>query len=93
MRYTIVSVFDRAAQAFAKPVFVPAVQVAVRSFGDEVRRGGPDNAVSLHPGDYELFELGLFDDENAEFVIPARPVRLCVGSDFVQPLGGSDVSK
>ena len=42
MLQVIVSVKDTAAQAFGRPVFVPAVPVAVRSFRDEVNRKDSD---------------------------------------------------
>lgn len=63
-----VAVRDSAVQAFNRPFFVPTVAVAVRSFSDEVKRQAPDNAMSVHPEDFELWEVGLFDDETGVFV-------------------------
>ena len=62
MIQTIVSVKDTAAQAFGRPVFVPAVPVAVRSFRDEVNRKDSTEDLARHPDDFELYELGSFDD-------------------------------
>lgn len=62
MLQVIVSVKDTAAQAFGRPVFVPAVPVAVRSFRDEVNRKDSDQDLAKYPDDFELYEIGTFDD-------------------------------
>jgi len=63
----IVSIKDLAAQAFGRPAFVPSVGVAVRSFSDEVNRDHPDNQMFSHPSDFELYEVGQFDDATGVF--------------------------
>lgn len=72
MKQVIVSVKDTAAQAFGRPVFVPAVPVAVRSFRDEVNRKDSSEDLAKHPEDFELYELGTFDD--ATGVVEVLPV-------------------
>ena len=62
MLQVIVSVKDTAAQAFGRPVFVPAVPVAVRSFRDEVKSKKSDQDLDKYPDDFELYEIGTFDD-------------------------------
>lgn len=62
MIQVIVSVKDTAAQAYGRPIFVPTVAVAVRSFRDEVNRPDPNNEMNRHPDDFEVYELGSFDD-------------------------------
>ena len=62
MKLVIVSVKDTAAQAFGRPIFVPAVPVALRSFRDEVNRKDSTDDLSRHPDYFELYELGSFDD-------------------------------
>ncbi len=62
MIQVIVSVKDSAAQAFGRPIFVPAVAVAIRSFRDEVNRKDSTEDMARHPDDFELYELGSFDD-------------------------------
>lgn len=52
---------------FARPFFVSTVAQAVRSFQDEARRKAPDNQLSQHPEDFELFELGTWDEDTAKF--------------------------
>jgi hypothetical protein len=60
-------VFDRAVQAFARPIFVPHQQVAVRSFTDEVNRKAEDNGMANHPEDFELHALAVYDEESGSF--------------------------
>ncbi len=62
MNQVIVSVKDTAAQAFGRPVFVPTVSVAVRSFRDEINRPDSKEDMAQHPEDFELYELGSFED-------------------------------
>jgi hypothetical protein len=62
MILTIVAIKDRAADAFMRPFFVPTANMAIRSFMDEVNRDAADNQMFVHPDDFDLYEIGLFDD-------------------------------
>lgn len=63
----VLAVWDSALQAYARPLFVPQVAVATRSFRDEVNRAAPDNQLHQHPDDFELHVLGLFNEETGVF--------------------------
>lgn len=84
MKQYVVSVFDSAMQAFARPIFVPALGVAIRSFADEVNRQAPDNQMHQHPDDFELFELGTFDEETGQFTNLENVRSLGRGKDVKQ---------
>jgi len=72
----ICAVRDAAIDAFGQPIFVRHVGEATRSFIDECNRAGaPFNA---HPEDYELFQIGIFDDSNGSIQTVA-PVSLLTG--------------
>ena len=62
MILTIVSIKDRAADAFMRPFFVPTANMAIRSFMDEVNRDAADNQMFAHSDDFDLYEIGIFDD-------------------------------
>lgn len=62
MVLVIVAVKDRAADAFMRPFFVPTPAMAVRSFMDEVQREAVDNQLFHHSDDFDLYEIGIFDD-------------------------------
>lgn len=82
MRWIVVSVRDSAVDAFNRPAFVPALGAATRSFQDEVNREHADNVMYHHPEDYELFELGVFDDSIGSFSMLDRPRSVARAVDF-----------
>lgn len=63
MKYAVCAVKDRAVNAYNRPIYVPTVGVAIRSFTDEVNR--QDSELRNHPEDYDLYEIGQWDDETA----------------------------
>lgn len=85
MIYTIVSVFDRAAQAFGRPVYTNSKGLAVRSFTDEVNRPDRENQMNTHPEDFDLFLLGTFDDSNGLYVLETPPTMLQRAQDVLVP--------
>lgn len=82
MNLIVCSVRDSAVNAFMQPFFVHAVGMAVRSFGDEVRKDG--TGLNAHPEDYALYELGVFDDSNGSVTMLPEPRQLARGVDYVE---------
>lgn len=78
----MVSVRDSAVDAFMRPFVVPARGAAVRSFRDEVKRGG-DSEMSKHPSDYELYLIGEFDEQTGALV-PVQHELLVRGKDCIE---------
>lgn len=78
------SVYDKQACAFMPPFQARAVGQAVRSFMDAVN--SKDHEFARHPGDYELYHVGEFDeiagcydmDPNAKY-----PKRVLTGLDVL----------
>ena len=79
MKLNICSVKDRAADAYGRPMFVPSLGVAIRSFTDEINRNDPESQLFNHPDDFDLFDLGVFDDNNGLFTLHDQPNLLCLG--------------
>ncbi len=79
MKLVLCSVKDRAADAYGRPMFVPSVGVAIRSFSDEVNRKDSENQLFNHPDDFDLYELGEFDDNTGLFVLHEAPKLLSLG--------------
>lgn len=71
---------DRAANVFDRPFFAIARGAAIRSFSDAVNGGDPN--FSKHPGDFDLFELGTYDDNTGLFETGV-PHQIAVGKDLV----------
>jgi hypothetical protein len=85
MKLVLCSVKDRAADAFGRPMFVPSVGVAIRSFSDEVNRNDGDNQLNNHPDDFDLYELGEFDDNTGQFALHDQPKLLSLGKQVKIP--------
>lgn len=83
MRYKVVAIRDRAVDTFSIPQFVSAVGAAVRAFGDEVKRKADNNALNMHPEDYDLYDLGEYDDDTGQFHGKV-PQQIAVGKDYVE---------
>lgn len=81
MNLQVFSVYDVAAGAFGRPIFLPAIGLAMRSFTDEVNTNRPDNNMFFHPADFHLWHLGSFDDSVGKFTLLDIGVRLATGSD------------
>lgn len=81
MRYKIVAIRDRAADVFGVPQFTGSVGTAIRGFADEVNK--KDTVIGQHPDDFDLYELGEFDDAEGVFYSD-RPRQVAVGKDLVK---------
>jgi len=79
MKLTLCSVKDRAADAFGRPMFVRSIGEAIRSFSDEVNRAAEDNQLFNHSDDFDLFELGEFDDNTGTLVTHEQPKLVSLG--------------
>lgn len=54
------AVYDSKAEAYLTPFFMPSTGAAVRAFTDLVN--DRNTTVSRHPEDYNLFQIGEYDD-------------------------------
>ncbi len=79
MKLIICAVKDRAADAFGRPMFVPSLGVAIRSFTDEINRNDNESQLFNHPDDFDLYDLGVFDDNSGVFTLHDLPTMLCLG--------------
>jgi hypothetical protein len=79
MKQIICTVKDRAADAYGRPMFVPSAGVAIRSFSDEINRNHAENQLYNHPDDFDLYELGEFDDNTGLFSLHEQPKLLSLG--------------
>lgn len=83
MKLKVVCVRDRAADVYGQPNFVLSIGSAIRSFADEVNNPRENNAFNKHPEDFDLYELGEFDDETGLFQC-GTPRQIAVGKDLVR---------
>lgn len=77
------ALYDRKAEMFLDPFFVPTIGVAARDIGAEVNRSGEPNRLRDFRTDFELWHLGNFDSESG-FVEFSKAAKVCdVASLFV----------
>lgn len=84
MKYFVVSVRDRAADVFAVPNFVNSIGGAIRSFGDAINSKQADSALCLHPEDFDMYELGSFDDATGSYEALPQVRQIAIGKDLVR---------
>lgn len=83
MRMVIVSVRDAKADVYMRPWFVQSSGVAIRAFSDEVNRDEKENQLYNHPGDFALYEIGLFDDADGK-IYPYDVPKLLIQADSIR---------
>lgn len=83
MKQFILSVYDKSAQVFGRPVFCRSQVEGLRSFEAQVletSRVDYANPLNTHAGDFALMHLGWFDDETGKIENLDVPVRLVEGA-------------
>lgn len=76
------SVYDKKAECFSQPFFMKATGLALRGFCDMIN-SGEKNQYSAHPEDFDLYELGTWDEETG--VVEQYDIRKLLGNglDYV----------
>lgn len=67
MKWKVFSIKDTAVGVFNRPFCARASGEALRIFTDEVNRSDLQNSLYLHPKDFELWYLCMFDDVTGVF--------------------------
>lgn len=86
MKYFVFTIRDRAVNAFMQPWFSPSDGGAIRSFTDEINRAHPDNNLNKHPEDYDLYRIGMYDDQSGT-IDPQLPEMIAVGKSVLKVSG------
>lgn len=81
------ALYDRVGEVFHTPMFMQNLGVAFRGLKDEIARGGEGNTLATHTGDFELYELGTYDQESGEFMpVGSAPRLICRLSELTANL-------
>lgn len=83
MKLKLFAIHDSVAQQYAPPFVMPNDGTAVRTFVGLCT--DPDSRISKNPSDFDLYELGVFDDETCELVVLAAPCLLKLGRFALKP--------
>lgn len=81
MLTNIYAIYDSKAEAYMQPMFMPTKGLAIRAFSAAVN--DPKHQFSKYAEDYTLFELGSYNDQNAEFIMKETPVSIGVAIEFL----------
>ncbi len=66
MKLNMYSIFDTASGLYSRPYFTQTDGEAIRSFSDIANDAS--HPVGVHPADYTLFRIGIFDDNNGKLI-------------------------
>lgn len=80
MNVNIYSIFDSAAKAYGRPLFLKTDGLAMRVFVDAVN-SLEDSDIRNHPEQFTLFKIGEFDDSTGTLSTEAPPVLLAKGHE------------
>lgn len=80
MIHFIIAVRDRQLDAFMRPFTAQTTGQAIRSFKDEVNR--KDSELHAHPEDYELYQLGTFNEQTGQVTALEKPLQLALASNL-----------
>lgn len=82
----VFAILDRKAGFYNVPFFFPSTGQAIRAAMDMA--ADPNTILNRHPADFDLFELGEFDDQTARFELYAIPLHLASGVQLMPPVQG-----
>lgn len=78
----VYSVYDSKVGAYMNPIYLRSKGEAVRVFTETVN--SPDHQFAKNPEDFTLFELGDWNEENANFILYPTPISVGVAIEFMK---------
>lgn len=85
MIYQLISIKDRALEAFMPLGNVRTEGEAIRVFKDML--SDPNTPQNKHPDDYDLYLLGTFDDQTGYIETETKPRKLADGKTIKETVG------
>lgn len=82
MKIKIFAVHDVKAEAFGNPMFMNNEQIAIRGLAGAV--ADPASVLSQSPEDFNLYELGEYDDNSGLITPLDRPKLVCSALSVVK---------
>lgn len=71
----LVCMYDKAAQSFNSPISTAGIGQLARAIGEAVNSPDKTEVFAKHPNDFQLFEVGHFDEKTGE-IVPCVPTFL-----------------
>lgn len=83
MKLVMLATYDIKAHAFITPFFSQATAVALRDWSTACK--DPEHAFARNPEDFQLYELGTFDQVSGMFDPNVPPLHVVSASSIVYP--------
>jgi len=83
MKLRVYAVYDSKIGVFARPFFMQSKGEALRAWQDVVN--DPNTSFHKHPEDFTLFEIGVWEDEDARFENHVSPESMGLALDYTKP--------
>jgi len=83
MELKVFSIFDSKSSCYKQPFFARATGEGVRIFEDIANMTNENNQVNLHPEDFILYEIGIYDDSTGN-IEPVQHVTLGKAIEFIK---------
>lgn len=80
MKLKVYSIYDSKVEAYLNPWFAQAKGEAIRALTELVNDSKTN--IGKYPADFTLFELGEYDNANAQFNLHSAPVSVGVAIEF-----------
>lgn len=82
MKLLCCAIYDKVAQCYMQPFFVIQPGVAIRGFADGINSANDKSDIVKHPDDFDLYQLGAFDDSSGRLFVEEIPIFLAKGSSL-----------
>lgn len=83
MNPMIYAIRDKKAEAFMQPYYANTPGLAIRTFETNVNQ--QDSIFNAYPDDFELYEIGTFDDAKGKVIPHEHNVLLGTARDYLHP--------
>ena len=78
----VFSIYDVKAESYLPPFYFKTKAEAIRALETTVKDPNRETQIKLYPHDYNLMELGDFDELRGKFNLHDSPQLLCNASEF-----------
>lgn len=82
MKFQIFAIKDHALDAYMRPWYAQTIGQAIRMFQDEINN--PQGEMHKHADDYDLYHLGEWNEETAEFQNNGTPKQVARGKELIK---------
>lgn len=74
------AIYDRQTEIYHPPLYAHSIGHILRTCGDLFKN--PETPFFLHPADYDLFEIGLWDDSTGRTTQNVENHKVCTGPEL-----------